>query len=179
MYNFQKEFSEHMWIVAILITQALQCFIKNSDFYSQSHLKMAFNVDNCVISILLTYGYIMFFFNIDNEYYLLFFFCFCSCMYIYFFFSLINLTKDFIYSLCSETVVKIKWMKKLSSKNFIECHLHCLVVSLWTFWKHFTLYNQFLKSTHTISYMQSYYELYVIIYNVGCRQTYKYFSNIR
>lgn len=127
---------------------------------------MAIKVDNCVISILLTYAYIMFFFNIGNEYYLLFFFCFCSCIYI-FFFSLINLTKDFIYSLCSETVVKIKWMKKLSSKNFIECHLHCLLVSLWTFWKHFTLYNRFLKSTHTISYMQSYYELYVIIYNVG------------
>lgn len=178
MYNFQKEFSEHMWKVAILIIQALQCFIKNSDFYSQSHLKMAFNVDNCVISILLTYGYIMFFLiQVMNITYC-FSFAFVAAS-TYFFFSLINLIKDFIYSLCSETVVKIKWMKKLYSKNFIECHLHCLLVSLWTFWKHFTLYNRFLKSTHTISYMQSYYELYVIIYNVGCRQTYKYFSNIR
>lgn len=149
MYNFQKEFSEHMWKVAILIIQALQCFIKNSDFYSQSHLKMAFNVDNCVISILLTYGYIMFFLNIGNEYYLLFFFCFCSCMFIYFFFSLINLTKDFIYSLCSETE-KIVFEK--------------------LYWMSSTLFSSFslniLETFHTIQpifEIDSYYKLHAII----------------
>lgn len=85
MYNFQKEFSEHKWKVAILIIQALQCFIKNSDFYSQSHLKMAIKVDNCVISILLTYAYIMFFLiKVMNITYCFSFAFVAACTYIFF-----------------------------------------------------------------------------------------------
>lgn len=133
MYNFQKEFSEHVWKVAILIIQALQCFIKNSDFYSQSHLKMAFNVDNSVISILLTHAYIMFFFNIGNEYYLLFFFCFCSCIYIFFFQSYKPYLRFYLFPMfwnCRENKVnekivfeKLYWM---SSTLFISFSLNIL-----------------------------------------------------